>query len=202
MKSAPPSDRQCALSGRSLPSGQLVRIVYNTDFGWCVDQKAELPGDGWWILPSDSLITAKGHEVFVLADANFMANALIELIDQHLLRQIQSLLSLAKRATATVVGGERIKRQVIENSKELGLLLRAYDGGSGKFWHWLERHHQRQADFSCLSQQELAAPFGREALGSVHVHNYGFCIKIRQECQKMQLIRTSRLTEVSVVMKK
>lgn len=178
------------LSGRSCSIEHLVRIVYHAKYGWGVDARGDLPVQGWWMIPQASVLQERAlgvlaPEIGVSVDID----GLIAAIDRHLLMQVQSLLSLARRASNTCVGGDRIRKFLTDAPMEEGLLLKAVDGGSEKFWYWLSSTHQRQADYTCMTKQELAAPFSRAALGSVFLKKSGLCLKINPTCAKLSQIR-------------
>ncbi|NQY82076.1 MAG: hypothetical protein HRT36_03355 [Alphaproteobacteria bacterium] len=162
----------------------MLRLVHSPQYGWGVDAKGDLPGRAWWITPSAELIL---HHAVIALQAE--PEELIALLDWHLLERVQSTLSRARRAGQTCIGGMRITQWLQENPDSSGiLLLRAYDGGSGKMWTCFAAQG-RLPDDSSLSQTELGSSFQRAKLGSVLVKKSGFCGVLRNECQKLSRLR-------------
>ena len=175
----------CALTGAEFPRTQLVRLVHNEAYGWCVDAKGDLPGRACWIRPSSVEIRHNAEKILSVAP-----EVLLALLDRYLFGRVAQTLSRVRRAGAFCIGGDRIQQWLAQNPDQASgvFLLQAYDGGSAKLWSSLQRQG-RVSDDSSLSLSEIGAIFERASLGSVLVSNDGFCQILRTECPKLASLR-------------
>ena len=100
----------CALTGAEFPRTQLVRLVYNEAYGWCVDAKGDLPGESCWIMPSSVEIQHNAERLLSVAP-----EVLLSLLDRYLFGRVQQTLSRVRRAGAYCIGGDRIQQWLVQN---------------------------------------------------------------------------------------
>lgn len=163
--------RRCALSGQSLPKGDLIRFVLSPDHVVTPDLHCKLPGRGLWLRAERATIEealkkklfSRGFRQKALANSD-LPDMIYTLSGNDALHT----LSLANKAGLVITGYEKIRRAL--DKGEIGWLLHAREAssnGSEKLDRYFARPHDEHPDDGEQKPVSgvLAALFTGEQLG-------------------------------------
>lgn len=155
-------ERRCIATGAIRPKAELVRFVVGPDGSVVPDVLNRLPGRGIYIVPDRPAIAkAAAKGLFArAARAPVAAPAdLAEAVEAMLLRRVQELLSLSRKAGEAVTGFEKVKDWLVKG--QAAVLVQASDG-SGRGKAKLHPPPGKGGFIGCLTAGELGLSFGRE----------------------------------------
>ncbi len=154
--------RKCLVTGESQPKAGLIRFVVSPEGQVVADITGKLPGRGFYVTADrDILETAVKTRVFARGAKQQVTvpDGLVESIEEGLVRRVQNLISLARKAGLAVAGYEKVKGWLANEHAQV--LFQAWDGSTrGK--SKLRGTGQKNGYFNCLSANELGLAFGRE----------------------------------------
>ena len=157
--------RQCGVTRERMAQADMVRFARAPDGSVAPDVAARLPGRGLWISADRSTLeTAIAKGVF---SRGFKAQskadeALPDLVETLLIKRLQGVLGMAKRAGKVVLGFDQVRASV--QKRRPGILLEASDGaedGRNKVYFLAKAIYENVNVSGGLSSVELGMAFGR-----------------------------------------
>ncbi len=162
-KAAKASPAKCAITGRELPAGELLRFVIAPDGLVVLDLHHALPGQSLWLVASAQVLQqAQAKDVFQSLHSKAHTPAdFAGYVEAMLRKRLAELLHLAKRS-GTLIGGYEKVRSVLMN-EEAQMLLQAHDAserGRSKLANMAKA--QDVPVVTVLSRAELETVTGRD----------------------------------------
>lgn len=162
--------RQCAVTRERLAQTEMVRYARAPDGSVAPDVAAQLPGRGVWISANRATLEtamakgtfSKGFKAQSKAD-----EALPDLVEALLVKRLQGVLGMAKKAGKVVLGYDQVRASL--QKRRPGILLEAGDGaedGRNKVYFLAKALYENVKVSGGLSSAELGMAFGRS--GVVH----------------------------------
>ena len=157
--------RQCAVTRERMAQTDMVRFARAPDGSVAPDVAARLPGRGVWILADRAVLeTAIEKGVF---SRGFKAQssadpALPDLVEALLVKRLQGVLGMAKRAGAIILGFDQVRASV--QKRRPGVLIEASDGaedGRNKVYFLAKALYDKVSVAGGLTSSELGMAFGR-----------------------------------------
>ena len=159
--------RMCLASREKLPASQMVRFVLDPNGQVTPDVAGKLPGRGVWVRSDRealaSLISAKGGFSRGFKKQVSVSDGLVDQVDQLLLQKCISVLGLAKRSSALILGYDQVRNELLK--RRPGWLLEAQDGaadGRRRVLGLAVAQYERVRVAMALSSSELGAAVGRD----------------------------------------
>ncbi|MEK9662280.1 MAG: RNA-binding protein [Alphaproteobacteria bacterium] len=181
--------RRCIVSGESLPRAQLLRFVVGPDDIVVPDLAERLPGRGLWLQARRDIVAeacvrnrfSRAARCKVTPMAGPAGEPLDAVVEAQLVRRCIDVLSLARRAGATVGGFDQVRQWLrarpprCDSGETAGpaLLLAARDAAPGgrekleALARWDDGVAVPVATCALMKGEELGQAFGRDHL--VHV---------------------------------
>lgn len=163
--------RRCIVTRERLPKERMIRFVIGPDQTLVPDLAARLPGRGMWLSArGDVLEAARTRGAFARAARNPVRapDDLADRVRAGIVRRIEELLGLARRAGQAVAGFDRAREWV--RGGRAALILQASDGSAEERRRFLggsEAIQTRMPVFTPLPAATLGGLFGRDR--AVHV---------------------------------
>ena len=155
-------ERKCIVTGEVQPKSGLVRFCLDPEGQVTPDILARLPGRGFYVSADRKAIekaAAKGLFARAAKQPVKVPEGLADLVEALLLRRVQDLISLCRKANAAVTGYEKVKEWLM-NGRAV-VLVQAADGSErGKTK--LRPPENGGSFIGCLTARELGLSFGRE----------------------------------------
>ncbi len=181
-------ERRCVVTREAGPKSGLVRFVADPDGGIVPDVLGKLPGRGIYVAADRAALeaaAAKGHFARAARRPVTTPPDLVARVDAALLRRVQGLLALARKAGQAVAGYEKAKGalwtgaafaliQASDGSDRQKAKLRPPDGG-----HFVE----------ALSSREIGLAFGRESVIHAALTAGGLASTIVDEATRLGGVR-------------
>lgn len=157
--------RQCAMSRERLAQAEMIRFARAPDGTITPDVAAKLPGRGVWIKADretvDAAISKGAFSRGFKAQAHAPEN-LSGLIEVLLVKQLQGVLGMAKRAGRIVLGFDQVRDSLRKRAP--GIVLEASDGaedGRNKVYFLAKAIYEHVSVSGALTSSELGIAFGR-----------------------------------------
>ncbi|MEL7453958.1 MAG: RNA-binding protein, partial [Pseudomonadota bacterium] len=157
--------RQCAATRERLAQSEMVRFALAPNGEVTPDLAAKLPGRGVWIKADRTaldLASAKGAFARGFKRQATAATDLSNLVERLLVKRLQGLLGMAKRAGTIVLGFDQVRADV--RKRRPGFLLEAADGaedGRNKVYFLAKGLYDEVRVAGALTSAELGMAFGR-----------------------------------------
>lgn len=157
--------RQCAVNRERLAQTEMIRFARAPDGTVTPDVAGKLPGRGVWIKADRASVeTAASKGAF---SRGFKAQAtppenLSDLIDALLVKRLQGVLGMAKRAGKVVLGFDQVRDSI--RKRPPGIVLEASDGaedGRNKVYFLAKAIYEHVTVSGALNSSELGMAFGR-----------------------------------------
>lgn len=157
--------RQCAQTRERLVQRDMIRFARAPDGSVTPDIAAKLPGRGVWIRADAATLNAavakgafsRGFKASVQAP-----DGLPDLVEALLVKRLQGILGMAKRAGAIVLGFDQVRDSL--RKRRPGILLEASDGaedGRNKVYFLAKAIYEHVSVSGSLTGAELGMAFGR-----------------------------------------
>ena len=120
--------RRCMATGELLPQSDLLRFVHAPDGTVVFDVTGKLPGRGYYLTPSKSLLAQaikKRRFSHKASGAVVVPEHLPEKVEEGLLRHVQNQLGLARKSGELVLGFDTVQRAL--KGGKLAMLFCASD---------------------------------------------------------------------------
>lgn len=157
--------RQCALTRDRLAQSEMIRFVRSPQGGIVPDIAARLPGRGVWLKADRSLLAeAIRKNIFAraLKQPVSVDMSLLDLVETLLVRRLQGIIGMAKRAGDIVIGFSQVRSKLKASAG--GILLMASDSaedGRMKLYRLAQALPQTIWISGGLTSTELGEPLGR-----------------------------------------
>ena len=180
--------RTCIVTGQTGPSDQLIRFVVSPDGMIFPDIGHKLDGRGAWWLASQQVLEqalkAKRLEKALKADA--VVSDLIPYVDQQLLKRVQHMLGMGRKAGVVIGGAGKISA-----SKDAVTMLLAASDASEREARGLIDATGADIHKGYLAGEELGQVFGRASLAFVACleESDGFQASLHSELCRLKGIR-------------
>ncbi len=188
-KSRTEAERRCIATGDSLPKSGLLRFVVGPDNRIVPDVANKLPGRGIWVSATGAALDkAVAKKLFARAarQAVEVPEDLVLKTEALLVRQVISLVSMARKSGVAVAGFEKVKDAL--GSGAVAVLLQAADGSQAQKAK-IRPPNREKALISCLFSGELGLAFGRENVIHAALGAGGLTERIVEEASKLAGIR-------------
>lgn len=157
--------RQCAVTRERMAQAAMIRFARAPDGHVTPDIAARLPGRGVWISARREALAmavtkgtfSRGFKAQSLAD-----ETLPDLVETLLVKRLQGILGMAKRAGAVVLGFDQVRASI--RKRRPGILLEASDGaedGRNKVYFLAKALYEHVSVSGGLTSSELGMAFGR-----------------------------------------
>lgn len=156
------AERRCIATGDSQPKAGLIRFVVGPDDMLVPDIAQKLPGRGIWVAANRAALTKAASKKLFSRAAKMQVKVpetLLADVETLLLKQVISLISLARKGGTAITGFEKVRDASVNGS--VAVLLQAYDGSPGQLGK-IRPPKGENTHVTCLSGQELGVAFGRE----------------------------------------
>lgn len=160
-------ERRCIVTGEVLPEARLVRFAASPDGQVVPDIEAKLPGRGLWVRAErEAVEQAAAKRLFSkAAKAQLSADpGLAALTEQRLAASILSLLGIARRAGALILGFDQVE-EGLRGDKPPAVVIEAADAaadGSRKLRAAALARGVAPFVIGALTKDELSLALGRE----------------------------------------
>lgn len=157
--------RQCAVTRERLAQTDMVRYARAPDGSVAPDVAARLPGRGVWIKAERAVLEtaiAKGAFSRGFKAQSKADPALPDLVETLLVKRLQGVLGMAKKAGKVVLGHDQVRAAL--QKRRPGILLEASDGaedGRNKVYFLAKALYENVKVSGGLSSAELGMAFGR-----------------------------------------
>ncbi len=182
-------ERKCIVTGESQPKAGLVRFCVGPDGQVVPDILGRLPGRGMYVTAGRAEITkaaAKGLFSRAARQPVKAPDGLTDLVEALLLRRVQDLISLARKAGDAVTGYEKVKEMLMKGQGRV--LIQASDGSErGKTK--LRAPDGKDTLITCLSAGELGLSFGRERAIHAALAAGGLTTRVVEEAARLSGLR-------------
>ncbi len=182
-------ERKCIVTGESQPKAGLVRFCLGPDGQIVPDIPGRLPGRGIYVTAGRAEITraaAKGLFARAARQPVKVPGGLADLVEALLLRRVQDLLSLSRKAGEAVTGYEKVKELLTKGQARV--LIQASDGSErGKTK--LRAPEAENSLITCLSAGELGLSFGRERAIHAALAAGGLTPRVVEEAARLSGLR-------------
>ena len=178
-------ERRCIVTGVSQPKAGLVRFGIGPEGAVVPDILGRLPGRGIYVGATREAVAkaaAKGLFARAAKQPVKVPDGLADLVETLLLRRVQDLLSLSRKAGDAVTGYEKVK-EWLEKGKATAL-IQASDGserGKSK----LRPPEATGAFVGCLTARELGLSFGREHAIHAALGGGGLGLRVVEEAARL-----------------
>ena len=183
------SDRRCLATGESQPKAGLIRFVVGPEDQVVADLVGKLPGRGFYVSAErEALEAAVKKKIFARGakQAVEVPGDLVETIEAGLVRRLQELISLARKAGIAVAGYEKVKDWL---AKEYAMVLFQANDGSKRGKSKLRGTGQKDGYFNCLTANELGLAFGREHVIHGALAAGGLTERIVEDARRLRGLR-------------
>ena len=170
------------------PKSGLIRFVVGPDGEVVPDMLGKLPGRGIWVGADRATLetaAAKGHFPRAARQPVKVPRDLVARVDAALLRRVQDLLGLARKAGQAVAGYEKAKDML--RTGEVLALIQASDG-SGRQKAKLKPPESGHF-IETMNAREIGLAFGRESVIHAVLTVGGLASKIVNEAARLGGIR-------------
>jgi len=182
-------ERKCIVTGESQPKAGLVRFCLGPDGQIVPDIPGRLPGRGIYVTAGRAEIVraaAKGLFARAARQPVKVPEGLADLVEALLLRRVQDLLSLSRKAGEAVTGYEKVKELLTKGQARV--LIQASDGSErGKTK--LRAPEAENSLITCLSAGELGLSFGRERAIHAALAAGGLTPRVVEEAARLSGLR-------------
>lgn len=157
--------RQCAVCRERLLQSEMIRFVRAPDGSITPDVSAKLPGRGVWVKADRSSVEAALLKGTFARGFKAQANApdgLSDLIETLLVKRLQGVLGMAKRAGKIILGFDQVRDSL--RKRPPGVILEASDGaedGRNKVYFLAKAIYEHITVSGGLTSSELGMAFGR-----------------------------------------
>ena len=157
--------RQCALSRERLAQTEMIRFARAPDGMITPDVAAKLPGRGVWVKANRETVEAAIAKGAFSRGFKAQAQApdgLTDLIEILLVKRLQGVLGMAKRAGRIVLGFDQVRDSLRKRAP--GIVLEASDGaedGRNKVYFLAKAIYEHVSVSGGLTSSELGMAFGR-----------------------------------------
>jgi predicted RNA-binding protein YlxR (DUF448 family)/ribosomal protein L30E len=178
-------DRKCICTGEKRRKSELVRFVVGPDKVIVPDIVGRLPGKGFWLKSSKSVIFDACKKNIFARHARTSVTVpedLIGLVEGLLRKRCLEIFGLAKRAGQMVGGYEKVRSILL--IEKVGVLFMASDiAKDGK--NKISGLATGATIINCFSGSELGAAIGRERLVHAVIRPGGFAQKLLSETSRL-----------------
>ena len=178
-------DRKCISTGEKRRKSELVRFVVGPDKVIVPDIVGRLPGKGFWLKSSKSVIFDACKKNIFARHARTSVTVpedLIGLVEGLLRKRCLEIFGLAKRAGQMVGGYEKVRSILL--IEKVGVLFMASDiAKDGK--NKISGLATGATIINCFSGSELGAAIGRERLVHAVIRPGGFAQKLLSETSRL-----------------
>jgi predicted RNA-binding protein YlxR (DUF448 family) len=178
-------DRKCIFTGEKRRKSELVRFVVGPDKVIVPDIVGRLPGKGFWLKSSKSVIFDACKKNIFARHARTSVTVpedLIGLVEGLLRKRCLEIFGLAKRAGQMVGGYEKVRSILL--IEKVGVLFMASDiAKDGK--NKISGLATGATIINCFSGSELGAAIGRERLVHAVIRPGGFAQKLLSETSRL-----------------
>ncbi len=184
-------ERKCLVTGESQPKAGLIRFVVGPEGQVVADIAGKLPGRGFYVAADrEALEVAVRTKVFARGAKRQVTvpEDLVETVEAGLVRRVQNLISLARKAGLAVAGYEKVKDWL---AKEHARVLFQASDGSARGKSKLRGTGQKNGYFNCLTGDELGLAFGREHVIHGALAAGGLTKRIVEDAQRLSGVRKS-----------
>ena len=162
IKTQEAAERRCIVTGEVQPKSGLIRFVVGPDTTVVPDILERLPGRGMYVSATRSALEAAGRGQFSRSakQAVKVPEGLADEVELLVLRRVQDLIALARKAGLALCGFEKVKAEL--DKEHVRVLFQASDGserGKSKLWTPTGARY-----FGCLTADELGLAFGRQSV--------------------------------------
>lgn len=192
-------ERRCLVTGETGPKSGLIRFVAGPEGQVVPDILGKLPGRGFYVTASRPILDEARRGQFARAAKApvTVPDNLADEVERQLVRRVQDLVSLAKKAGWAVAGFEKVKEALAAAGDGMGkgawrkvrVLLQASDGserGKAKLWT-----PEGARYYAVLTSTELGAAFGRGAVIHAAMASGALADRVVEEAAKLRGLRES-----------
>jgi predicted RNA-binding protein YlxR (DUF448 family) len=160
-------ERRCIVTGEVLPEGRLVRFVASPDGHVVPDVEAKLPGRGLWVSADRSSVEQAAAKRLFSKAAKAPLDAEVGLAartEERLAASLLSLLGIARRAGALVLGFDQVE-QALRSEKPPVVVIEAAEAspeGARKLRAAATARGIAPFVVGALTKDELSLALGRE----------------------------------------
>jgi predicted RNA-binding protein YlxR (DUF448 family) len=186
------AERRCIVTGDSQPRAGLIRFVVGPDDHVVPDIQGKLPGRGMWVSADrDALVKAVQKKQFSRSAKKqvLASETLPDDVEALLVRQIVSMISLARKGGKAITGFEKVKDAAVLGT--VAVLIQASDGSPAQLAK-IRPPKGENTLISCLSAQELGVAFGRENVIHAALVAGGLEERVVEEAARLAGIRKFR----------
>ena len=157
--------RQCAASRERMAQTDMIRFARAPDGSLTPDLAAKLPGRGVWIKADRASLTealSKGAFSRGFKAQATAPDGLDDMIESLLVKRLQGVLGMAKRAGNVVLGFDQVRDYL--RKRPAGVLLAASDSaedGRNKVYFLAKAIYEHVTVSGALNSSELGMAFGR-----------------------------------------
>lgn len=184
-------ERKCLVTGESQPTAGLIRFVVGPGGQVVADITGKLPGRGFYVTADrETLEKAVKTKAFARGAKQqvIVPEGLVESIEEGLVRRVQNLISLARKAGLAVAGYEKVKGWL---ANEYARVLFQASDGSTRGKSKLRGTGQKNGYFNCLTANELGLAFGREHVIHGALAAGGLTKRVVEDAQRLSGVRKS-----------
>ena len=178
-------DRKCIFTGEKRRKSELVRFVVGPDKVIVPDIVGRLPGKGFWLKSSKSVIFDACKKNIFARHARISVTVpedLIGLVEGLLRKRCLEIFGLAKRAGQMVGGYEKVRSILL--IEKVGVLFMASDIAKDSK-NKISGLATGATIINCFSGSELGAAIGRERLVHAVIRPGGFAQKLLGETSRL-----------------
>jgi predicted RNA-binding protein YlxR (DUF448 family) len=157
--------RRCVATGVILPKERLLRFVQGPEGRVVFDVAGNLPGRGWYLLPSkEALAQAIKRRAFAFKakHAVVLSDDLPEKVAQLLQGDLSQRLGLARKSGDVVMGFEKLAAAL--KKQELSLVFLASDASENTVQKMQSLMHEALPTARILSREQLSMALGENNL--------------------------------------
>ncbi len=188
-KSEDQAERRCIATGESHPKAGLIRFVAGPDDRIVPDIAGKLPGRGIWVSSDRAALTKAVQKKLFSRAAKTQAvvsDTLVNDVEALLVKQVISLISLARKGGSAITGFEKVKEACTNGT--VAVLLQAFDGSPSQLGK-IRPPKGENSHITCLSAQELGVAFGRENVIHAALAAGGLSERVVEEAARLAGIR-------------
>jgi len=189
MKSGEMAERRCIATGDSQPKAGLIRFVVGPDGAVVPDIVGKLPGRGIWVAADQAALAKAVTKKLFSRAAKMqvtMRPTLISDVETLLVKNIISLISLARKSGTAITGFEKVKDACTQGS--VAILLQASNGSLAQMGK-IRPPDGENTHVTCLSAQELGVAFGRENVIHAALAAGGLVERVVEEAARLAGVR-------------
>lgn len=182
-------NRRCISSGEICSKSDMIRFVVDPNNEILPDIFGKLPGRGIWVKTNKCALSKAISKDLFLKAANkkvIVRENLATLVEDIILKNVISLISLSRKSGVAVFGYEKVKSSLVNGTAKV--LIQANDGSISQK-EKLRAPNGKNTYINCFTSKELGEAFGRNYVVHVCLTSGGLSKRVVNEASRLNKLR-------------